>query len=267
MLRSIRRRIARASSHSDVVPRQYIILNVDSNAHTRDECIKADKQNQMLYQEKLNAVSGLSDRVNSLIIDNVPEPNNVDRFDAWRLRNKKVPANEQCMAVQILYNNNKLLDRDYKPEDAIEMAKNFPPIFKSSMSSLPPPQEQNVQYKIIDDKDILKTSMEECRRIDLANQRAYEKGQHETTKLRRRLSSVCLFDVDDVQKPPNENNVEKKVRLTAETVGVSAFMQANAVQTLLQRRLIPYIHFQPQNAISMANRYHPPSAPPPHSIA
>lgn len=247
MHRSLRKRLGRASSHSDVVPRQYVVLNVESNAHTREECVRADRQNKQLYAKKIKAVDGLGTNVRKINIDPIPLPTNADRFDIWMTRNKKVPADKQCIAVETLYAKGMLVDRDYKPEDAIEIAKTYPPPFKKVSVN-------DTQYKIVDDDKIMSMSMEQCKRIDSANQKAYEKEQSETTKIRRRLSSVCLADIEDVVKPPDESNVEKKVRLTAQTMEVSACMQAYAVQTLLSRNQVPFVDFQPQNAIATANR-------------
>ena len=104
----------------------YIVDNLENV--TEQECIKMDKENEIIYNLLLSKAEKTEKKVkNSALSMNIeipqpPKPSNRDRFLLWKKRNISTSATYQSEAVLFLNSQNYKLNVHYEAYQAIDLA-------------------------------------------------------------------------------------------------------------------------------------------------
>lgn len=241
------------SSAGAVQPKPYRLLPPEH--HSLRECRAADRANAELYERRCAAVRALPPSMQARQPAPPPEPNNADRFVRYHEDHTPVNASLQARAVIALYHSGRRLDQDYRPAEAIALARAVPrpTDVEEAMLEARRAAAAGLCFCIYSDEELLRMSKRDCRRADRSNERLLMRVE----RGRRRLRSQTAGLVDVSQSnltPAVQSNFQRRVQLKQRNVLVSARRQAEAVEFLTGAGLVLLQDYEPQNAVVEAAR-------------
>ena len=265
-----------------VGPDEYHV--VDASRSTMNECVRADKANESLYEKRIELAIRCRrhSNVDQPEITPPPTPSNVERFLTEQARQKPVVCVDQALAVQKLHRLGLRPRVDYEPQDAVMRAAReqdppaSPGVVVRKVSGFWGPDraaEGLNMYTTVSDDDLRTLKLKNVAAIDLRNREVHERGLKAAREAHQVASKKthAIYDPVTARTPPSMITRWHEVR--AMTVMVPAGRMGDAVAALCGAGKTCGVDYLPQNAeaeargliITRASPYGgpDPTAPPP----